>query len=183
MTFQPLEERLSIGATTYLKTLRGTIRRSIRVLMWSTQQWGNWLAGALLFLLLACLAPVVDWALVRTWRERGFTAFRVSTVLGIAVYVRLLIDARAPVVGKALLAFAIVYGVASADLVPDGFRPFGLLDDVVLIVLAARSFMRLCPDRLVEEHAVKAARARERNLTRRLSGRHVPGSGGAEVDT
>ncbi|MGH3053616.1 MAG: hypothetical protein ACRDL7_01400, partial [Gaiellaceae bacterium] len=95
------------------------------------------------------LAPLVDLALIRTWREAGWRGTLAAIPLGLAVYVRLLLDRNAPVVGKIALAVAVVYGVISEDLVPDTSFPFGAFDDMLVVVLASRGFMLLCPDRLV----------------------------------
>jgi uncharacterized membrane protein YkvA (DUF1232 family) len=91
--------------------------------------------------------------------------------LMLAVYLRLLIDKRAPAVGKALLLFAVAYGAAASDLLPDRMGVVAFVDDLVVVALAYRAFMLLCPDRLVEEHALGAGRAREHSLRARLRGR------------
>jgi len=50
------------------------------------------------------------------------------------------------------LAFAVVYGVASVDLVPDGVLVLGRLEDVLVTLVAARIFTALCPDARVAAH-------------------------------
>jgi uncharacterized membrane protein YkvA (DUF1232 family) len=115
-------------------------------------------------MLVALVGALLDPALVRAWRGQGFRGLRTSVTLALAVYVRLLLDHRAPIVGKAALAFAIAYGIASWDLVRDSSLPGGVVDDVVVVTLASRCFLLLCPDALVEEHALRAARARNRSL-------------------
>jgi uncharacterized membrane protein YkvA (DUF1232 family) len=98
-------------------------------------------------------------------------------LLALAVYVRLLLDGRTPVVGKALVVFAIVYGAAPRDLFPDRFvfpdrlALQNFVDDLVLLVLTSRCFMMLCPQEVVEEHALAAARGREESLRKKLSRR------------
>ena len=94
---------------------------------------------------------------------------RRAFLLGCAVYVRLLCDRHAPMVGKLAVAFAIAYGVASRDLMPDAWFPAGLLDDLLVVVLASRGFMLICPEHLVQEHAARTTRARERLRTWRRS--------------
>lgn len=164
---QPLELQLSIGTRTFLRGVRRAIRHFFRMLAWSVKQWASWMLEAAAFLLVAAAATLVDRDLVKTWRQQGFSALRVSITLALAVYVRLLIDRRAPMLGKGLLAFAIVYGVAGGDLLPDYLVPMGLIDDVIAVALASRCFMRLCPDRLVDAHAARAAEAWNRSLRRR----------------
>jgi uncharacterized membrane protein YkvA (DUF1232 family) len=61
----------------------------------------------------------------------------------------------------------VAYGASAIDLFPD--RTFlSYVDDLILIMLASRSFMLLCPESIVEEHALAAAHAREQNLQKKL---------------
>lgn len=153
----PVEERLSAGTTGLLRSLRQSFRRMGRVLSTAAARWQMWLGGALAFTVLVLVAPVVDRALFETWRRDGFKVFLRSAIAATAVYARLLRDPRAPILGKSLLAFAVVYGVSGADIIPDHRFPRGIVDDLVLVVLASRSFMRMCPDYLIEEHALVVA--------------------------
>jgi uncharacterized membrane protein YkvA (DUF1232 family) len=175
-TAQPLEEALSVGATQMLRTVRRWIRGFGRTVSWSLQQWADWTVGSLGIIVLALFAPLVDRQLFGAWRRNGFGAFRVSAILALAVYVRLLFDRRAPAIGKLLLLFAVLFGVAPNDLLPDRLSVIGFVDDVVAVSLASRIFTRLCPDRLVEEHAVKAASAWERAVRARIPNGAVPGA-------
>lgn len=170
---QPLELELSIGAKTFLRTVRRAIRRFFKMVVWSVKQWMSWTLQAVALVLVAAAATLLDRELVKTWREQGFMALRVSISLALAVYVRLLLDRRAPMIGKGMLAFAIIYGIADRDLVPDGLVPIGFIDDLVAIALASRCFMWTCPDRLVDAHAAQAARVRDRSLRRRASRRRI----------
>lgn len=120
------------------------------------------------FLILSLLAPLLDMALVTAWKDTGWRGVRSSILLGLAVYVRLLVDRDAPLVGKAAILLALAYGVISRDLVPDASFPVGVLDDALAMVLASRGFMLLCPQHLVQAHAIRAARARERRTSWRL---------------
>ncbi len=165
LAIEPLESQLGDGATGLLKGVRYGIRRFLRLLRWSAKRWVGWTTRGLSFLLVALVGALLDPALVRVWRDKGLRGLRTSVTLALAVYVRLLLDRRAPIVGKTALAFAIAYGIASWDLVRDSSLPAGVLDDVVVVALASRCFLLLCPDALVEEHAVRAARARNRSLT------------------
>lgn len=154
----PVEEQLSAGTTGMLRSFTQSLRRLGRVLSMAALRWQMWLGGALAFGLLVVVAPVLDRSLLETWRRDGLRAFVRSGVAAMAVYMRLLRDSRSPILGKSLLVFAVVYGVSSLDILPDaqGF-PRGVLDDLVLVVLTSRSFMRMCPDWLIEEHALIVA--------------------------
>jgi uncharacterized membrane protein YkvA (DUF1232 family) len=128
---------------------------------------------ASVFVLVALLVPLLDRRLIRSWRINGFRRFCNSVALAVAVYVRLLFDRSTPVVGKVLLALAVVYGVAPRDVMPDFFLPTGLIDDVIVVAVASRCFIELCPDRLVERHALQAARGWSRAVRQHVAQRRV----------
>jgi len=157
----PFEDELSAGVTSLFKSIRYGIRRTLRFLRWSASRWAAWMLRALGFFALAMLAPLVNRDLLRTWWKEGWHGLRDSILLGGAVYMRLLLDRQAPFYGKLAIALALAYGVASRDFVPDAWFPLGALDDILAIVLASRAFMLLCPESLVEAHAILAARGGE----------------------
>lgn len=157
----PIENRLSAGATGFLRTVSKNFRQLRKVLGNAATRWRSWLGGAAVFLVLAVTAPVLDRSLLRIWQYDGGRAFLNALFSALVVYVRLLFDGRTPALGKALIAFAVWYGVAGADLMPDRFGLiWGLSDDIILIVLSSRSFMKMCPDELISEHAAKVAARR-----------------------
>ncbi len=88
------------------------------------------------------------------WSARG----RVIDVLFhlpnlIRLYWRLFRDPRVSLWPKALLVGALAYVVLPFDLIPD-FIPFvGEIDDLVIVIVAARWFMHWCPPEVVREHA------------------------------
>lgn len=171
LVVEPFEDELSAGVTSLFKGVRYCIRRSIRFMGWSANRWAQWMLRALGFFTLAVLAPLINLDLLATWREKGWVGLRDSILLGVAVYMRLLLDRHAPLLGKLAIVFALLYCVVSRDLVPDTSFPLGALDDALAVVLASRGFMLLCPESLVEAHAILAARAGER---RRAWQRSVP---------
>jgi uncharacterized membrane protein YkvA (DUF1232 family) len=165
---QPIENRLSAGTTQLLRSLRKRVRQVVRRLRYGIGQWSTWLGALVVFLVLGLVLPLLGRDSWKTFREEGLREFLRELSLALAVYIRLLIDGRTPMIGKALLAFALAYGASGRDIFPDGGSRFGLLDDLVLLVLVARSFMLLCPQEIVEEHAMAAAHAREQNLQKKL---------------
>lgn len=68
---------------------------------------------------------------------------------------RLVSDDRVSLAPKLLLLAALAYVVLPTDLVPDFFLGAGQLDDLAVILLGTRIFLRLCPPDIVREH-VKA---------------------------
>lgn len=157
LDMEPPEERFGVGATDAFKALRRGLRRVMRFFQWSAARWAKWLLRSTIFLALAIAAPLIDRELVSTWRDKGWRGVRRSILLGAAVHVRLLLDRRAPLLGKLAIVLALGYGVISSDLVPDKSFPIGALDDLLAIILASRGFMLLCPQGLIEAHAVRAA--------------------------
>jgi uncharacterized membrane protein YkvA (DUF1232 family) len=68
------------------------------------------------------------------------------------LYWRLFKDRRVPLRAKALLVAAVFYVLDPVDLIPDFFFPLvGSLDDLVVVILAARWFISLCPPDVVQE--------------------------------
>jgi uncharacterized membrane protein YkvA (DUF1232 family) len=80
----------------------------------------------------------------------------------IRLYWRLLHDGRVSIWPKALLLGALVYVLLPFDLVPDFIPGFGQIDDVVIVIAAARWFIEWCPPDVVREHA-RAIDARRRS--------------------
>jgi uncharacterized membrane protein YkvA (DUF1232 family) len=169
----PLDQRLQISVRYLLKSANRQTRQLLKYLRWTAQRWAQWAGKASVFMLFAFLVPLLDRNLVRSWRANGFRGLRKSMALSIAVYVRLLFDRNIPVVGKGLLALAVVYGVAPRDLIPDFSFPSGLIDDAIVVAVASRCFVELCPDRLVESHALRATRGWNRAVRRHATQRQV----------
>src|SRR5713226_6121173 len=68
------------------------------------------------------------------------------------LYWRLFKDRRVPLRAKAVLVAAALYVLDPVDFLPELLFPFiGMLDDLVVIVLAARWFISLCPPDVVQE--------------------------------
>lgn len=74
----------------------------------------------------------------------------------VKLYWRLLHDRRVPLVPKALLIAAILYVLLPFDF--DYLPVLGQLDDLVVLILAGRWFIHLCPRPLVEEHVARIDR-------------------------
>lgn len=64
---------------------------------------------------------------------------------------RLLLDRRVPAWQKAIPVAAALYAISPIDLVPEAFLgPFGIVDDLVVVVLALRAFNYLAAPYTVE---------------------------------
>ena len=68
----------------------------------------------------------------------------------VRLYWSLFWDKRAPVLPKIALALAIIYFISPIDLIPDFAIPgVGYIDDLVILALALRYFMKAMPKDLV----------------------------------
>jgi len=80
----------------------------------------------------------------------------------IRLYWRLFRDSRVSWAPKALLVGALGYVILPFDIIPDAIPLFGEVDDLVILLAAARTFIRWCPPDVVQEHvrAIDGRRAR-----------------------
>lgn len=71
----------------------------------------------------------------------------------IRLFWRLMTDRRVSFLPKTIMAAGLLYFAWPLDLIPVfPFIGLGLLDDIIVIYVAAKLFMRLCPRNVVEEH-------------------------------
>ena len=89
-----------------------------------------------------------------TWVERVRTLNVIYHLPNfVRLYWRLLQDARVSIWPKALLVAALGYVLLPFDLIPDFIPGLGQIDDVVIVIAAARWFLERCPLDVVREHA------------------------------
>ena len=66
---------------------------------------------------------------------------------------RLLTDRRVSPLAKLVMALGVAYFVFPLDLIPDfPLVGVGYLDDVIVLIVTARIFIKLCPRNVVAEH-------------------------------
>ena len=65
---------------------------------------------------------------------------------------RLVKDPRVGFRPKLVLAGVLAYVILPTDLVPDFIPVLGQVDDLVVIFLGLKFFLRLCPKEVVQEH-------------------------------
>jgi len=70
----------------------------------------------------------------------------------VRLYWRLLCDPRVSVWPKALLVLSGLYVLSPLDFIPDVMPFIGEVDDLLIVILACRLFMYLCPREVVREH-------------------------------
>ena len=70
----------------------------------------------------------------------------------VRLYWRLLCDRRVSLWPKALLALSFLYVLSPVDFIPDAIPLVGEVDDLVVVMIACRLFIHLCPRDVVREH-------------------------------
>ena len=73
---------------------------------------------------------------------------------------RLFKDPRVGFKAKLLALGVFAYLVMPADLMPDLLPALGHIDDLLLLFLGAKGFLRLCPKEVVKEHVQQIAQGR-----------------------
>lgn len=77
----------------------------------------------------------------------------------VRLFFRLAEDPRVSLAPKLLLVGIVAYLIFPADLLPDLLIGLGQVDDLLVLFLGLKLFLRLCPKSVVEEH-VRAIGAR-----------------------
>jgi hypothetical protein len=168
LSWQPsqktFEEQLGAWTRERLRGVRRTVRRVTWLFSHSLSVWWRWFKRSFRFLLVALVAALADGQLVAAWRREGIRVIINYVPLMLYVYARLLLSPRVRLIGKVLLVLSIAYGVRRSDLIFDG-RSGGMVDDIVLIVVATRFFLYTCPEELVAAYAQSAVNWRTRIST------------------
>jgi uncharacterized membrane protein YkvA (DUF1232 family) len=68
------------------------------------------------------------------------------------LFSRLVKDPRVGLTPKLVLVGSFLYLILPTDLVPDFLPGIGQIDDLAIIYLGAKLFLRLCPKEIVQEH-------------------------------
>ncbi len=110
------------------------------------------LVSAGVFLLVTALSSVVDVRML-DFHNQGVAAMALYVARGIRIFFRIVGDRHTPNLARLVLVLALVYWLLPFDIIPDDSILPGFLDDLVVAVVGAKGFMRLCPDALVAAHA------------------------------
>jgi len=101
------------------------------------------------------LAPL---GIVRQLGVRRLLQFLLHLPNFLKLFSRLVRDPRVALCSKLVPLGVLGYLILPVDLLPDVFLVLGQIDDLVVILLGLRLFIRLCPPEVVQEH-VKAIAA------------------------
>jgi uncharacterized membrane protein YkvA (DUF1232 family) len=66
---------------------------------------------------------------------------------------RLMREPRVPLVAKALPALAVLYVLSPLDFIPDILPVLGQIDDLGIVILSVKLFLRVCPTAAASFHA------------------------------
>lgn len=158
----------------FRKDLRQGMRRFRRVVAHALRSWVLWLPSLVVGFGWLLLVGAWDREVWGQLRSNGIRPAAKELARGAAVYVRLLRYPGAPGVGKVLVVAALVYTAASRDVIADVRPVIGLLDDAVLLGIVGRSFLRMCPDQVIERHARAVVGSRRQHV--RADHASLPGS-------
>ena len=73
---------------------------------------------------------------------------------------RLMREPRVPFYAKAVPALAVLYVLSPLDFIPDVLPVVGQLDDLGILILAVKLFLRLCPSSVTSFHGDAIASGR-----------------------
>jgi len=126
--------------------------------------WLRTTLSAAVFLGVAAFSSVADLRML-SLRHEGRGALSRYLGYGMRTFFRLLRDRRTPFLARSVLAMALLYWLVPFDLLRDNSLLPGFLDDIVVAVSAAKGFMYLCPDALVDAHAADIESQAHASLT------------------
>jgi uncharacterized membrane protein YkvA (DUF1232 family) len=99
-------------------------------------------------------------ALLRSLGPRRFIVFISHLPSFVKLFSRLLKDSRVDFGPKLVLAGVLAYLILPTDLIPDFLPVLGQVDDLVVMFLGLKLFIRLCPKDVVQEHVRSIAAGR-----------------------
>jgi hypothetical protein len=150
---------LQMGTIQLLKDVRRWSIRLARLVQRSAGYWFGWLFSTVFLLLFGGLVSAADRRiLIHAWRQ-GTRAALTYAWIGLVVFLRLLRDPRVAGRVRLIVPLAIVYGIISNSWLDTGSSILDASDEMLVMGLASRWFVRRCPEAIIEQHA---ALARER---------------------
>lgn len=159
---QPFERQLGSAVRSMFRELRRYLHLlsiiAARALGW----WGKWIKRSLFYVAVAFMAAIADGSLLNAFRQDGVRTLTTYVPMMLYVYTRLLFSAGVKLAPKLVLIGTIIYGAVWRDLIPDRRWIPGRVDDILLIVIAARAFVYACPEELVNQYAERAVVLRRR---------------------
>ncbi len=114
---------------------------------------GFWvLLSVVFFLVVVAIASATDLRMF-SWRRQNSRVLARDLLNGVRMFFRILRDRRTPYLPRVVVILALLYWLLPVDLLGDAVPVVGMLDDVLIAVMAAKLFIYLCPDAVVAAHA------------------------------
>jgi uncharacterized membrane protein YkvA (DUF1232 family) len=129
-----------------------TFRRLAAAVSAAVLTWFWIFLSAAVFLVVSAIASATDLRMLDLRRQTAH-ALALDFGHGVRMFFRILRDGRTPYLPRAVLVLALLYWLLPVDLVGDARPVVGMLDDLVIAVVAAKMFIHLCPDAVVAAHA------------------------------
>jgi len=101
---------------------------------------------------------ITPFGIARQLGARGILQFLLHLPNFLKLFLRLFKDPRVSLAPKVVMLGVLAYLIVPVDFLPDVFLVLGQIDDLVVILLGLKLFIRLCPPEVVQEH-VKAIAA------------------------
>ena len=99
-------------------------------------------------------------SIVKQLGWRGFFQLLTHLPSFAKLFARLVKDPRVPASPKLVVAAILAYVILPTDLLPDFFIGVGQLDDLAVILVGLKVFLRLYPPDVVQEHLKMIAAGR-----------------------
>lgn len=96
-------------------------------------------------------------SLVRRFGMRKVVKFLAHLPSFLKLFARLVKDPRVRLSPKLILVGSLLYVILPIDMLPDIILGIGQVDDLVIIFLGIKLFLRLCPKEVVQEHVQSIA--------------------------
>jgi len=129
-----------------------TLSRLAALVINGLDTWLWMLLSAALFLVVTAIASAADLRMFTSGWHNPQASTR-DLVHGVRMFFRIVRDARTPYLPRAVVVMALLYWLLPVDLLGDGMPVVGMLDDLLIAVLAAKLFIYLCPDAVIAAHA------------------------------
>jgi uncharacterized membrane protein YkvA (DUF1232 family) len=97
---------------------------------------------------------------IRVARWIGRPGLAAALVADLKLAVRLLREPAVPLLVKSLPFAALLYVVSPLDFIPDVLPVIGEIDDLAIVLLSVKAFVRLCPAAVTTYHRDAIAQGR-----------------------
>ena len=117
-----------------------TLTRLVTLVTSGLVTWLWVLLSGIVFLVVSAIASAVDLRMFTSQRLNSQALAR-DLLQGVRIFFRILRDRQPPYMPRLIPALALVYWLLPVDLLGDGIPVVGMLDDVLVAVLAAKLFI------------------------------------------